>query len=98
MPETFTETWRAVRLHVPTAPHFLVQAWVQESWKKLARSRNWSFLRGELVLTINAARVLTVGVTQGSTTVTSAGLFLTTDAGRQFRVGTYPVFTIQTVV
>lgn len=97
MPDTFTDAWRQVRLYVPVAPHFLVQAWVQDAWKTLARTRPWSFLRGELVLTINAARtVASVTVTQGSATVTSVGLFLAADAGRQFRVGTFPTYTIQT--
>jgi len=67
MAEGFTDVWRTVRLYVPVAPLFLVQDWVNEAWKTLARTRPWSFLRGELALTINAARtVASVTVTRGS--------------------------------
>jgi hypothetical protein len=96
--ETFGDVWRRVRLHVPAAPTFLVREWVNAAWKPLGRMRHWSFLYGELRLTIAAARTLAaVTVTNGSPTVTSAGLFLPADAGRQFRVANYPTYTIQTV-
>lgn len=86
-----------MRLYVPAAPTFLVREWVNVSWKRLAKARHWTFLRGELRLTIGAARALAVvGVTQGSSTITSAGLFLAGDAGRQFRVGSTPIYTVQT--
>lgn len=97
MAQGFGDSWRAVRLYVPAAPTFLVREWVNVAWKELARSRHWAFLRGELRLTINAARTLgAVTVTRGSVTVTSAGLFVGGDAGRQFRVTTFPTYTIQT--
>lgn len=97
MPETFGDVWRRVRLHVPAAPTFLVREWVNTAWKPLARSRHWSFLYGELRLTIAAARSLaSVTTTNGSATVTSAGLFVAADQGRQFRTANYPVYTIQT--
>ena len=95
MAEGFTDVWRTVRLYVPVAPLFLVQDWVNEAWKTLARTRPWSFLRGELALTINAARtVASVTVTRGSATVTSVGLFVASDNGRTFRISTYPHYTI----
>lgn len=97
MAQTYGDVWRTVRLYVPAAPTFLVREWVNAAWKPLARLRHWAFLRGELRLTIAAARSLAaVTVTQGSATVTAAGLFLAADAGRQFRVTSYPVYTIQT--
>lgn len=97
MAETFGDVWRRVRLHVPAAPTFLVREWVNTAWKPLGRMRHWSFLQGELRLTIAAARSLAaVTVTNGSTSVTSAGLFLAADQGRQFRVSTFPIYTIQT--
>jgi hypothetical protein len=97
MPETFSDVWRRVRLHVPAAPTFLAREWVNAAWKPLGRMRHWGFLYGELRLTIAAARSLAaVTVTQGSATVTSAGLFVAGDAGRQFKVASYPVYTIQT--
>jgi len=97
MPETFGDCWRRVRLHVPAAPTFLAREWVNAAWKPLGRMRHWAFLQGELRLTIAAERALSaVTVTNGSTTVTSAGLFLAADAGRQFRVTSFPIYTIQT--
>lgn len=97
MAESFGDVWRRVRLHVPAAPTFLAREWVNAAWKPLGRMRHWGFLYGELRLTIAAARSLAVvTVTNGSATVTSAGLFLAADAGRQFKVASYPVYTIQT--
>lgn len=97
MADTFSDVWRRVRLHVSAAPTFLVREWVQSAYKDLARARHWNWLKGELRLTTAAARSLaSVVVTNGSATVTSAGLFLAADAGRQFRVGTFPFYTIQT--
>jgi hypothetical protein len=96
--QTFGDCWRTVRLYVPAAPTFLVREWVNVSWKRLAKLRHWSFLQGELRLTINAARALSpVTVTRGSATVSSAGLFLAGDAGRQFRTTSTPIYTVQTV-
>lgn len=96
--QTFGDVWRTVRLYVPAAPTFLVREWVNVSWKRLAKLRHWSFLQSELRLTIQASRSLSpVTVTNGSTTVSSAGLFVAGDAGRQFRVAASPIYTVQTV-
>src|SRR5712691_11869695 len=98
MSQTFSDCWRTVRLYVPAAPTFLVREWVNVSWKRLARLRRWTFLRGETRLTIAAARAIGVcTVTNGSTSVTSAGLFVGGDAGRQFRVQSFPIYTIASV-
>lgn len=97
MAATFGDCWRRVRLYVPDAPTFLVREWVNDAYKKLTRGRSWAFLRGELDLIIQAQRSLaSVAVTQSSTTVTSAGLFLAADAGRQFRVNNLSIYTVQT--
>jgi hypothetical protein len=94
---TFGDCWRRVRLYVPAAPTFLCREWVNVAYKRMGKARHWSFLRGETRLTINAARTIPVcTVTRGSATVTSAGLFLAGDAGRQFRVKTLPIYTVQT--
>lgn len=99
MPQDFGHCWRTVRLYCPAAPTFLVRAWVNDAYKKLAAARRWAFLRGQLRLTINAARTVSpVTVTRGSATVSSVGLFVAGDAGRQFRVGDQPIpYTILTV-
>ncbi len=85
-----------MRLYAPAAPPFLVRAWVTKVYKDLARTRHWGFLRGELRLTIAASRALaSVAVVNGSAVVTSAGLFVLGDAGRQFQVSTFPTYTVQ---
>lgn len=99
MSDSYADVWRRVRLHAPAVPTFLVREWVQNAWKDVARARHWAFLRGEGRLTIAASRALAaVTVTRGSATVTSAGLFLAVDAGRQFTISTPSpqVYTIQT--
>ena len=98
MAEDYGTAWRTVRLYVPAAPTFLVREWVNTAWKQLARARHWGFLRGELRLTIQPSRALaSVTVTNGSAIVTSAGLFGNADAGRQFLVGTFPLYTVVSV-
>lgn len=96
--QTFRDLWGIVALHVPLAPPTLVQHWVQTAYDELCGRRHWAFLRKEALLTTLAARSLTVTFTQGNTAITSAGGFVSTDAGRQIRVGTNtPVYTIDTV-
>jgi hypothetical protein len=94
---TFGDLWRAVRLQVPAAPALLCQRWGQDAYNTLCDRRGWVWLRKETQLTVQAARTFTVGVTQGQTAVTSAGLFVAGDAGRQFSVGGFPIYTVQTV-
>jgi hypothetical protein len=99
MADSYSDVWRRVKIYVSDAPTFLVREWVDAAWHQLTRRRHWGFLRADLRLTIAAARSLAaVVVTSGSATVTSAGLFLPADAGRQIRTRFYPVYTIQTVV
>src|SRR5262245_40307573 len=96
--QTFREVWGFVALHVPAAPNALVQSWVQDAYDQLVGRRHWSFLRKTSLLTTLDARSLTVTFTQGLTAITSAALFVSTDAGRQLRVGTNsPIYTIDTV-
>ena len=95
---TFRDVWGLVALHVPGAPVSLVQSWVQDAYDELWGKRHWSWLRAETLLRTLAQRSVSVTVTQGLTTVTSVGGFLTTDAGRQFRIGgTGPIYTVDSV-
>jgi hypothetical protein len=99
MPQTYAEVWRTVKLHASAAPTFLVREWTNDAWKKLCRKRpTANFLRASSALTIQAARSVAVTTTNGSATVTSAALFVAGDAGRQFRVQTFPWYTILAVV
>lgn len=96
--QTFRDVWGLVALHVPLAPPTLVQSWVQSAYDELVGRRHWAWLRKEALLTTLASRSLTVTFVQGSTAITSAAGFVSTDAGRQIRVGTNtPVYTIDTV-
>lgn len=95
--QTFRDVWSKVALHVPGAPISLVQSWVQTSYDELIGNRHWAWTRRETILATRAARSLSVTFAQGGTAITSAALFLSTDAGRQIRVGTGPIYTIATV-
>lgn len=92
--ETFGDVWRRVRLHAPATPFGLVRSWVQNAYDTLHDRRPWVWATAETRLSILAARSLTVTTLQGSTLLQSAAGFVAADAGRQFRVGTYPVYTI----
>jgi len=97
MATTFGDCWRTVRLYASAAPTMLCREWVNTTYQTLTRSRSWGFLRAQLQITVQAARAVTVTVTQGSTTVTSAGLFVPGDLGRAFAVGHFPVYTVTAV-
>ncbi len=96
MADTFEDSWRRARLHFPGVPALLVRDWVQDAYTRACEYRGggWSFLRKSGFLTTLASRSLLVTLTQGSATVTSVGLFVATDAGRQLRLGSDPVYTI----
>jgi len=96
--QTFRDVWGLVALHCPLAPPSLVQSWVQDAYDELVGRRHWAFLRTDALITTLASRSLTVTFTQGLNTITSAALFVATDAGRQIRVGTNtPIYTIDVV-
>jgi len=95
MPDTYADVWRIVKLHCPAAPTFLVREWVNDAWKTLTRMRpTANFLRTSAAITIQAARTVTATYTINSPTVTSVGEFVAGDVGRQFRVSTFPWYTI----
>ena len=94
---TFESVWRLSRLEYPAVPPLLMRSWAQEAYSKLCDSWGWAFLRTESTLVTLASRSLTVTFTPGSTAVTSAALFVSTDAGRQIRVGRLPIYTIISV-
>ncbi len=98
MATSFGEVWRLVRLTCPDAGPLLVQYWVQSAYNRFCASRGWSWLRAETILTTLAARTVTILTTQGSNTITSAGVFVPSDAGRQLRTTSIPVYTIAQVI
>lgn len=94
---TFSEVWRRVRLYAESAPAHLTRDWVQGAYNDLCGRRHWAWLRTETILSTQAARTISVTLGQGSATVTTAGAWLSTDVGRQLRVGTGPIYTIDLV-
>lgn len=97
--QTFGDLWRMVGLYVSGAPASLWQSWTQQAYNDLLGKRHWAWLRKETFLTTLASRSLSVTFTQAATAITSAALFLSTDVGRQIRVGLTgsPTYTINTV-
>lgn len=98
MPDTFETIWRRAKAQLASVPPLTVRMWAQEGYSKICDDWGWSFLRAENILTVNSSRTIVGTFTQGSTTVTSAGLFLPTDAGRQLRVTRLPIYTIAAYV
>lgn len=95
MSESFEDVWRRATLELPVVPPLLIRAWTQEAYAKACEGWGWGFLRAEGALVTLAARDVTVGVVLGSATVTSAASFVSTDVGRQLRLGSsIPVYTI----
>ena len=96
--QSFRDLWSLIALHVPAAPVSLVQSWCQTSYDDLIGRRHWAWLRKDALITTLASRSLTVTFTQGLNTITSAALFVASDAGRQIRAGANtPIYTIDTV-
>lgn len=98
MPVTFADVWRKVRLHASEVPFGLVREWTQDAYVALCERRPWVFTQTDLHLQTLASRTLTVGVTLGSRTVTSAAGFVAADVGRQLTIGTFPRYTIVALV
>lgn len=99
MADTAEHVWRRVQLHCPLASPSLALTWVQNAYNAFCDRRGWSFLREEGRIAVKAARTGTVDVTNGSATVAGVGLtFASTDAGRQFRVGSTGIpYTVESV-
>jgi hypothetical protein len=99
MAETFENVYRQVMLHAPLASPFLCRTWVQNAYNRLCDYDNWSWLRGESEFILNVSKSGTVSVTRSSATITgvTAGLFVAGDAGRQFRIGNGPPYSILSV-
>ena len=73
----------------------LCRAWVQQSYEMFCNQRSWSMLRADSQFVLNASKTGTVDVTKGSATVQNGTMaYATTDANRQFRISTGPVYTL----
>lgn len=96
MPATFESVWRAVLLQAPDVPAMTARKFASDAYLQVAARRGWGFLRKQASISVLASRSVTVGVTVGQLTITSAAAFDATDAGRQFRISTGDTFTIVT--
>lgn len=96
--QSFRDVWNKVLLHAPTVPPALAQSWVQDAYDKLIANRHWAWTRRQTTLTTQASRSVTVNFQLASSTITSAGLFVASDAGRQIRAGQSFIYTIDTVI
>ncbi len=97
MAYTFEQCWRKVLLYVPNLPAFLAREFVQQAYGRAAEMRPWAWKRKDTLLQTAASRSLTVTFTQGSTAITSAAAFVAADAGRQIKVTSIPIYTIDSV-
>lgn len=92
---TFGDAWRSAAAKSPGVPPLTIRSFAQYAWKALSDSRQWGWRRRQRGFRLEATRALaSVVVTANSPTITSAALFLAADLGRQFRVGTYPIYTV----
>jgi hypothetical protein len=98
MAYTFEACWRKVLLHAPAVPPHLAREFVQQAFARACELRPWGHLRKEAHLQTLAARSLEVTFTTGSAAITSAAEFVATDVGRQLKVDSLPIYTINTVV
>ena len=94
---TFEDVWRRCRLELPAVPPLLLRAWAQDAYNDLGDRWGWSFLRAESTIVTKDARAFDVTFTQDAAGITSAALFVASDAGRQIKISGSPLYTIITV-
>lgn len=95
--QSFRDVVLGVQLQAPGAPPALLQKFCQDAYDELIGKRHWGWSRRTIVLTTLAQRTIAITFTQGSTAITSAALFVASDAGRQVRFGTDFIYTISVV-
>lgn len=99
MLDTYTTIYNKLNLRCPAASSLLCRDWVTNSFRQIAERRRWSWKIkfGQFILPA-LYNTGTVTVTRNSTTVTGSGTSWDyTMVGRQFRLGTSPIYTISQV-
>jgi len=92
---TFRDAWNTVSLHAGTPDPLLCRVWTQWAYNQFCDRRGWSHLKANTSITVNNQKTGVCGVVQNSATVAGGTLtFAATDVGRQFRLGTIPIYTI----
>jgi len=100
MADTVRDMVGYLRMQCPHLPYYMGQQLIRNQLRDLAGKRNWSFMRSQVQLLPDAAKIAgTVAVTRGSGAVVGTGTaFAAGDVGRQFMAGrSAPVYTIAAV-
>lgn len=97
---TFQEMANSLRLFVPQLPISLAEFFIRDRYRRILDRKDWSAMRAEAEFILDDAKNDgTVTVTRNSAAVTGIDTaFAATDVGRQFKVGTSSVYTIETYV
>lgn len=94
----FQDCWQAVAMQAGVPDPMLCRLWTQWAYNQFCDRRKWSNLRAEMAIVCNDQKTGNCTVTKGSTTVAGGTLtFAATDVGRQFRLGSIPIYTIVAV-
>jgi len=99
MLDTYTSIYNKLNLRCPAASSLLCRDWVSNAFRQIAERRRWSWKIkfGQFILPA-LYNTGTVTVTRNSTTVTGVStVWDNTMVGRQFRLGTSPIYTIAQV-
>lgn len=95
---TYRDAWNSVSLHASVPDPLLCRAWCQWAYNQFCDRRGWSHLKSNTSITVNNQKNGSCTVAQGSAVVVGGGLvFAAPDVGRQFRLGTVPIYTIVSV-
>jgi len=95
---TLGEVIAEVQLTAAAVPALLIRAWAKDVFAQLCAGSRWGWQLQIGTVRVPTSRSITGTLTNGSAALTSAGLFLSADAGRQIWLSVgEPVLTIQTV-
>lgn len=95
MPATHGDVIREVQLTCPAVPPLLIRQWAFDAYAKLLSGQRWGWQRVTTTIRIDPAREdIALVLAPGTATVTSAGLFVAADAGKQILIGGEPRLTI----
>lgn len=99
MADTLLEMSRRLRLYIPQLPITLAEQFIRDRYRRILERRDWSAMKQESEFIIDAAKSDgTVLVTRKSDSVVGTDTsFDITDIGRQFKVGSSPIYTIVNV-
>ncbi len=99
MSENLLQMSRSLRLYVPQLPITLAEQFIRDRYRRILERRNWSGMRQESEFILNEAKDDgTVSVIRKDDEVVGTDTdFDADDIGRQFKVGTSPIYTIVNV-